>query len=400
MAASNPIRSWYRGSIASGRTSPLDLIMIQATTFCNIKCKYCYLPFRDKKAQFPLELLPELFAKLRKAHLLDQEVTVLWHAGEPLALPIAYYREAFDLVRAAAPSTRIVHSIQTNGMLIDAEWASFFREMKVAVGLSLDGPERFHDAMRVTRRGDPTLRKALAGLEALRKERVPFSVIAVLTAASLEAPGELYDFFTKIGVRELGLNIDEAEGGYSESSMSAVTRERYVRFLTHFYQLCAKDGHRISVREFTQASQVLQGSMFHSETVSSTENNPLSIINIDVDGNVSTFSPELIGNSAPEYSDFLFGNIQEIEFEELYSHPAFLRLNAAIQRGVENCRKSCSYYSVCGGGAPANKWFENGSFESTETTFCLFKKKYLVDTVTELIHQAMTRRQQNFVDLM
>lgn len=394
-----PIRRWYRGSIADGRTSPLDLIMIQPTTFCNIQCKYCYLPNRDSKRRFSLDHLSPLFSKLRSSDLLEDEVTVLWHAGEPLALPISYYQEAFERIQATVPEVRVRHSFQTNGILLTDDYAKFFLESQASVGLSLDGPARIHDSMRVTRRGDGTLAKSIGAIEVLRRAGIPFSVICVLTAESLRAPDEIYSFFKDLGVRELGFNVDEAEGGYETSSMNDTLRDRYKSFLKHFYYLTRRDQHPISVREFVQGTNVLYGSLFQSAPATSTENNPFSIINIDVDGNVSTFSPELIGHKAPRYSDFLFGNIDELNFEKVYDNPAFCALDQAVQTGVQRCKQTCGYFSVCGGGAPANKWFENGSFESTETVFCRFKKQYLADALSELIAETASWRSHQVLNL-
>ena len=41
--------------------------------------------------------------------------------------------------------------------------------------------------------------------------------------------------------------------------------------------------------------------------------------------------------------------------------------------------------SFCGGGSPGNKFFENGSFASTETSYCKIRYKYLVDGMLNFI---------------
>lgn len=391
-----PIRRWYRGTLKNGEVTPLELVMLQPTTFCNIFCKYCYLPERDSKRKFDLGMIPILFQKLTRADLLGDRLTVLWHAGEPLVLPPSYYAEAFRLIKESAPELKVVHSFQTNGMLVTEEYAEFFRESGASVGLSIDGPAELHDKMRVTRTGGPSLAKTLHGAQILRSHGVPFSVICVLTADSMPYPDQMYDFFAGLGVSELGFNVDEAEGDYTTSSFDGSTREAFIEFLRRFFYRIEQDGHRMRVRELSQGVGVLIGGLF-DEAVKSAENIPLSIINIDVDGNLSTFSPELIGHKAPAYDDFLFGNIRTLDIERIYENPAFARLNADIQQGVAACRQSCSYFPVCGGGAPANKWFENGRFDSTLTTFCRYKKQYVADALTELIVEAAERRRPEWV---
>lgn len=51
--------------------------------------------------------------------------------------------------------------------------------------------------------------------------------------------------------------------------------------------------------------------------------------------------------------------------------------------GVEKCRAECAYFGACAGGAPANKYFENGSFATTETRYC----RYAIQVPTQLVLQ-------------
>ncbi len=52
-----------------------------------------------------------------------------------------------------------------------------------------------------------------------------------------------------------------------------------------------------------------------------------------------------------------------------------------IRAGIERCRATCAYFPYCGGGAPVNKYFENGSFDSTETMFCRLTRQVPTDVV-------------------
>jgi uncharacterized protein len=100
-------------------------------------------------------------------------------------------------------------------------------------------------------------------------------------------------------------------------------------------------------------------------------------------GNFSTFSPELIGQSAPAFNNFIFGNVSEGSF--IGAHEAMEKAGADIQSGIEKCRATCDFFSVCGGGAPANKFFEIGSFNSSVTNYC----RYNIQVPTELVLEYM-----------
>src|SRR5260370_4980352 len=93
------------------------------------------------------------------------------------------------------------------------------------------------------------------------------------------------------------------------------------------------------------------------------------MLNVDSHGNVSSFSPELLGLKNKDYGDFLLGNINRQSLAEIHRTCVESALHRDIQAGVQACSAGCDYFSVCGGGAPGNKLFENGSLART-TTAC------------------------------
>lgn len=97
---------------------------------------------------------------------------------------------------------------------------------------------------------------------------------------------------------------------------------------------------------------------------------PLEIVTVAADGAMSTYSPELIGAAAPQYDDFLFGDVREGGPERMLDNPAFRRLRADVEAGIAACAEVCAWFDVCGGGAPANKYFEHGHLRGAETLFC------------------------------
>src|SRR6187549_3178448 len=110
------------------------MVVIQPTAFCNIACSYCYLPNRTDKHVMAQATVARLFGELFASGWASRQLTVIWHAGEPLMAPQEFYREAFAAIdRLRPPSVAVVHSFQTNGMLIDADWCRLFREWKVSI---------------------------------------------------------------------------------------------------------------------------------------------------------------------------------------------------------------------------------------------------------------------------
>ena len=113
------------------------------------------------------------------------------------------------------------------------------------------------------------------------------------------------------------------------------------------------------------------------------ETAPFAILSVDYRGNFASFSPELLGLPSRHYGDFLLGNVFADSLESAARGPRFAAIHRDIVAGIERCRGECPYFALCGGGAPANKYFENGSFDSTETLFCRFYRKSLADVLLD-----------------
>ena len=374
------------------------MVIIQPTPFCNINCSYCYLPDRSNKHVISQSTVTKLFTELFASGWNNPDLTVLWHAGEPLAVPIAFYREAFATIERLRPKdgpwpVKVKHSFQTNGMLIDEAWCDFFKEWNVGVGVSIDGPRELHDAHRKTRSGAGTFDKTIAGVRRLRDAGYPFHILSVLGRASLEMPEEMLAFYVSEGIDHVCFNVEESEGDYvSDLFQGAELRQRYETFLRTFWHLARADGRVKFVREIDHAlPRVFRPEGVRARNI---QVEPLGMINVDSHGNVSSFSPELLGYKNADYGDFLLGNINRQSLAEIYQasvDSAFLR---DIKKGVEACRAHCEYFSVCGGGAPVNKFFENGRFDSTTTSFCTLTQM----VPTDLILEALDKFEQNLPD--
>lgn len=366
----------------------IQLVVIQPTPFCNIDCRYCYLPQRHSKAVVAEATLANLFSQIFESGWVQDGFSVVWHAGEPMVLSIDFYRHAFRLIDRLKPAAiELTHSFQTNGTLIDDDWCAFFADERVNVGVSIDGPQLLHDANRVTRSGRGTFDRTIAGIRYLRRHGVPFHVISVLSAASLAAPREMFDFYVSEGIERVCFNVEESEGDHvSRSFAVAGIEDAYYRFLREFWRMAAASPGKFTlIREIDDAThQVLRPkeAAFFNQLVE-----PFAITSIDWAGNVATFSPELLGLKNAAYDDFIIGNINRDRLIDMPRHPVLKRMLADINAGVELCRQQCEYFSVCGGGEPVNKLSENGTFVSAETTFCRMTKMRATDLVLDLLDQ-------------
>lgn len=371
----------------------IEMVVLQPTAFCNINCSYCYLPDRDNKHVLTQSTVTRLFTELFVSGWSAPHLTVIWHAGEPLVAPVTFYREAFAAIERLRPSSvTVTHAFQTNGMLIDDDWCALFRDWKVGVGVSLDGPRDLHDANRKTRSGAGTFDRTIAGIRRLQDAKLPFHVISVLSAASLADPDGLVDFYLAHGIDQVCFNVEESEGSHvSELFAGEDLHRRYETFLRRFWHRAREDGRIRFVREIDLAiPRVFRPSEAHARNV---QVEPLAMLNVDSHGNVSSFSPELLGLKNAAYGDFLLGNINLQSLAEIHEACLQSALYRDIRHGVAACQAECEYFSVCGGGAPVNKLFENGTLTGTRTSFCTLTQI----VPTDLILEAYDRLEQSWI---
>ena len=368
----------------------LELLVLQPTPFCNINCSYCYLPDRQSTRRMSAATLDRIFGWIFDSGLVRDPFTLLWHAGEPLVLPVTFYETASELLsRHNGDGIPVLQSFQTNATLIDAGWCAFLRRPNLHLGVSVDGPDFLHDRYRRTRQGRGTLDRVLQGIHLLHEHHIPFDVITVLTADALAYPDELFDFYRANGIGSVAFNVEEIEGPHTASSLQrAGTPERFRRFLTRFLTLARSAEPPLLVREFETSAAALLGRRRCGPDTRTQENKPWAIVNVDCEGNFSTYSPELLGMPSPTHGGFTLGNVNTDSLEAVIASARFRQLEDEIGRGVEMCRESCSYFPFCGGGPPANKFFENGTFASTETMFCRLHKKVCIDVSLERLEQS------------
>jgi uncharacterized protein len=361
----------------------VETVVLQPTPFCNINCSYCYLPQRSVKTVMEQNTIAALFAKLFASGWTSHGLTVIWHAGEPLVVPVEFYEAAFTAIEALRPaSLHLRHSIQTNGMLITPQWCDLFKKWNVGVGVSIDGPKHLHDVHRLTRKGEGTFDKTIAGIRLLRRESVPFHVISVLSQPGMNEPQELLDFYLSEGIEDVCFNVEESEGDHVSSLFAAGdAQSRFASFLRKFWTLSRQSGRIRFVREVDG----MLPRVFRSEqsVMRNAQVEPFGMMNVDCHGNVSSFSPELLGLKHGDYDDFIVGNIHTDSLEDMLRNGSMAAMSRDIAAGVEACRRECEYFSVCGGGAPVNKLAENGSFDSTGTSFCRLTQMVPVDLILD-----------------
>lgn len=186
---------------------PLYVMTKPVSSICNLSCKYCYYLEKNNLYKKPdvndkFIMSDELLERFVKDYLRSQtqpQVLFTWHGGEPLMRPISFYKKAIELQKQYSNGRIVENSIQTNGTLITDEWCKFFKENRCLVGVSIDGPQEFHDEYRRSKDGKSSFHKVMNGINLLNKHQVEWNAMAVVNDFNADYPLDFYRFFKSIG---------------------------------------------------------------------------------------------------------------------------------------------------------------------------------------------------------
>ena len=217
-------------NIATPFAKPLYVMLKPAGAHCNLACKYCYYLEKNNLYQnshrhlMTDEMLEQFTREYIEAQTMPQ-VLFTWHGGEPLMRSIDFYKKALELQKKYAHGKQIDNVIQTNGTLLTDEWCEFFAKNHWLVGISIDGPQEYHDHYRVTPAGKPSWEKVMQGISLLKKHRVEWNAMAVVNAYNAEHPLEFYHFFRDNGCQYLQFTpiverLTEHEDGRTLASLA------------------------------------------------------------------------------------------------------------------------------------------------------------------------------------
>jgi uncharacterized protein len=390
----------------SSALGPIELVVLQGTSFCNLNCSYCYLSeeSRRKRGAMSLQAVETIFARILTSPYVNGPLQVSWHSGEPLVLDPDYYRLAIERVlcmaRAIHPDgLKVRFDIQTNGTLIDARWCEFFKEYRevLSIGVSCDGPDFLHDAHRRNWGGKQTHRQVLRGMDLLRRNDIVFDITAVVSEDGLAFPTEFLDFFrpyaSHIGQFHFNL-LDEFVGEEAAQKWTAHYAGKYRNFLTALLASIRTSEDGFVVRNFTNFLMRLFADTVDADRQSARNmSRPFKTLNVDISGNVSTFYAGLTEDDCDDiYRDghgLTVGNLLTQDLVEIAQSPKLRRIADDFERSHRACELTCEFASLCSGGYNIVKHKRFGTFDATETPECLVHVKTFAQVMLDDIHRSI-----------
>lgn len=247
---------------------PLSIMIKPASGLCNLHCSYCF--YADESANrerasygiMSVESLEQIIKRVL-AHA-EGNCTIAFQGGEPTLAGLDFFRKVMELQRKwNINHVKISNAIQTNGILIAREWASFFREYNFLVSISLDGNRRVHDANRLDDNGNGSFDRVIKSMDLLKEYGVEFNVLSVVTRQTVSQVRNVYQFFSRAGAEYQQYipcldPLNRQPGGESYS----LNEELYEKFLKELFDCWypdARKGKLRYIRYFIRLMNIIAG---------------------------------------------------------------------------------------------------------------------------------------------
>jgi uncharacterized protein len=317
-------------------------LILEPVKHCNLRCLYCFSDCTGTGVMPRLTLQTALEKTARYAEEQGfREIHILWHGGEPLLAGLGFFRAAVEILGGLPSNLRFRHYLQTNGLLLDYDFCAFFRDHGFQVGISLDGPQFLHDAMRLDANGKGSHAAVLAKVRLLEEQGISAGFNAVVTRRSLGQEETIYRYFQDLGY---GFRLNPMiPARHSDTSARYLLEPgEYGAFLCRLFEIWASTERQ---RVMVSPLDLYLGASFSGRPYECQQQKTCvgSHLGVRPSGEVVLCS---------RFETHPLGNIHNEEIQELFalSFCEDIRRRAETLSGCQTCR----HWSICYGGCPLN----------------------------------------------
>lgn len=364
----------------------ISIMIKPASSLCNLRCKYCFYAdvssLREIRSHGIMSfdtaerLIEHVFQDLAPGDRLD----VAFQGGEPTLAGLDFFRHFTEKVSAMGRDVFVSYALQTNGMLLNEEWAVFLAEHGFLVGLSLDGPAEYHNAARVDAAGCGTFKQVTSARKLLERHRIPYNVLTVLTRQTARHPQAVWKFLRDSGIGYVQFipclePLDSVQNG-----PFALEPKIFASFYTKLFALWFNDmkkGQYTSVKLF---DDIVNQLAFGMVTACGQDGRCRPQIVVEADGSVYPCDFYALDR-------FCMGNLSVQSLEDVMrSSQAELFRGERLPEPLM-CRE-CRYRSFCGGGC---KRMRRSVFAGMDEHTCGYRM-FLDSCFDDLCRVAQTER--------
>ncbi len=347
--------------------------VLKVASRCNLNCSYCYMYNLGDKTYLnqPKFMAPDTIAAL--AERLESYCTaanirliqIVFHGGEPLLPGRDYYDNCLKIFREKAPGVEISYIVQTNGVSLDQEWYDWLLANNVKVGISIDGPERFHDAYRKFHNGKGSYREVA---DAVRLG-VKHGLVGILSVLNTDIPAEEYYWEMKaLGIGSLNLlfpdgHYDRLPDAFDKARFGQDDYTPFADWLIQLFNVWRQDKERLSIKLFEHLFEMLLGADNIGNQAFGLNNNGVAVI--ETNGGI-----EVADSMRACYEGITRNgyNVHTNNIEDIFADPLFDVYYHAHEMVAEQCL-NCPVYDFCGGGFLGSRYAYDNGFDNP-TIYC------------------------------
>jgi uncharacterized protein len=295
---------------------------------------------------------------------------IIWHGGEPTLRGINFFEDVFIETSRLTPESKIVsHAMQTNGVTITRRWADFFAQYNIQVGVSIDGPEGFHDAFRITSTGSGTFKKAFSAYRLLREHGVTAGIVVVVNKLNVGHPEKVFDFMLESGIKRLQLSPC-LESNADDDSYS-ITAGAYAKFICRLYDIWIEhDDPEISIGYIEDVVKHLMG-LGHDNCMLLDRCRQFAVLD---------WTGELRTCDGMRNRQLSVGHVENGGVAAKTFPVTWKGIHDNLSQMRTSTCNACEWYPVCHGGCPYH-WPDGGE---QKTRFCEDNKKIFAHIATSL----------------
>lgn len=331
----------------------LSVMLKPASSFCNLKCEYCfYQSLASERDEYSKGMMTDATMKSTITSALDfadgSDVYFTFQGGEPLLCGLDFYKNFVEYTKKCNNKNSVIHyCLQTNGTLLNDDYAEFFKQNNFLLGVSLDGDEALN-CYRVYPNGDNSFNDVIKGIEALKKHNVSFNVLSVLTKQTANNFRKAYRFFKSNNLKYVQFIpcLRPFESDFDENMYMSC--DDYADFLCRGFNIYFNDrmrGEYVFVRSFENYIALAGG-----QNAEQCGMNGCCSTQFVVEGDGSVYPCDFYCTD-----EWYLGNINESSFDTLYHSEKAVEFmkNSFV---VDKKCKDCKYFYICrGGGCKRNR---------------------------------------------
>lgn len=333
---------------------PFSLLIKPASADCNLRCEYCF--YLDHCSFYPEtkvhRMSTETLERMIQSYMATDQPNYAfgWQGGEPTLMGVDFFRKVTEFQSLHGRDGAMVsNGVQTNGVLLDDEFAAHFAKYHFLVGVSVDGPERIHDIHRLNMGGRGTHAQVMRGIERLKAHNVEFNILVLVSDANVGHAKEVYQYFRDLGINYLQF-IPCVEFAPDNTPLPfAITGPQWGEFLCEIFDQWQKsDTRTVSIRHFDSMLSLLVDDV---RNVCHMGRNCRQYFVVEHNGDV--FPCDFFVRQ-----ELLLGNVHRNEWPDLQESPVYKEFGERKPQWHNVCAK-CAFLHYCAGDCLKHRTYGN-----------------------------------------